>query len=543
MSDTKRTPKWVIMVYLAADDTLANFAIESLKQLKATATEDVVVAAQFDPDGLSNEHQVRRYVFNESTRNKPLLDDNQFWKNTDHRSLNMTDPQTLSDFMNWVYEDYPAENYCIVFWGHGPEMLFELPLRSDRQTVPAGARALMPAQPQNGAPDAASTENRKTLGDYFTPAQLKEAFGQTNPREKKKLQIIAMDACSMSMCEYAHELQNEAKFLVASQEEVPDLSFSYDTLVELFTKSTDPRKLCQEGVGGYVKAYQEYFYNESTGMHPVTLAAVDLKKLGGLSDQLKKLSQALLSTPLGSADSQAIFLARAAAQDYVGGLYVDLHDFCDQLGGLSPRLKNSCDAVSDAIDTAVAARAGVVDGQVMEFIDEVKTVADGSESLGRSSKLLSHGLSIYFPYLKDDQTKEYIQQDLVKGIPRLIDKDSEMQAGLNELNSLSARIRYAVRQRMIQDIEDHYLDPPAQFGKDTGWYQFIQKGWSCILASQEPDKLDTRYLAHQCAKNLLDVIQNGAGGTGPAVSKKQPSPALQTDSRRKSKVQGASSGR
>ena len=42
-------PKWVIMVYIAADDTLANFAIESLKQLKETATDEVVVVAQFDP--------------------------------------------------------------------------------------------------------------------------------------------------------------------------------------------------------------------------------------------------------------------------------------------------------------------------------------------------------------------------------------------------------------------------------------------------------------------------------------------------------------
>ncbi|HEY2114831.1 MAG TPA: hypothetical protein VGJ51_07060, partial [Candidatus Angelobacter sp.] len=70
MSNTKKPLKWVIMVYLAADDTLANFAIESLKQLQDTATEEVVVAAQFDPDGLSGAHRVRRYFFDGTDRGK-----------------------------------------------------------------------------------------------------------------------------------------------------------------------------------------------------------------------------------------------------------------------------------------------------------------------------------------------------------------------------------------------------------------------------------------------------------------------------------------
>jgi Clostripain family len=218
--------KWVIMVYLAADDTLANFAIESLKQLKQTATNEVVVAAQFDPDGLSNEHQVRRYVFDKTTRNKPLLDDNKFWENSDHRSLNMADPGTLTGFINWVYRKYKAENYCLILWGHGPELLFELPARSDRQILPSGT------------------------GTYFTPVQLKQALQATDGTEKEKLRVIAIDACSMSMCEIAYELQGQAEFLVASQEEVPDPSFPYNTLVKRFCRGLDTKKLCQDGVGG-----------------------------------------------------------------------------------------------------------------------------------------------------------------------------------------------------------------------------------------------------------------------------------------------------
>jgi hypothetical protein len=484
-------PKWVIMVYIAADDTLANFAIESLKQLKETATDEVVVAAQFDPDGLSNEHQVRRYVFDKTTRDKPLLDDNKFWGGDDHRSLDMTLPDTLTKFMNWVYSDYPADNYCLILWGHGPELLFELPARFSSGSA-----------------------------TYFTPVKLKEALENTDPTEKGKLQIIAIDACSMSMCEIAYELKDEAKFLVASQEEVPDLSFPYHTLVDRFSKDLDVRKLCQDGVVGYVKAYQEYFYNESTGMHPVTLAAIDLKRMNALKEPLHKFAAELLSKASDPAVAKTIHSARGKSQGYVGGLYVDLHDFCDQLHDLaaSKKLKDMCDNVSKAIDGTVAARAEAVDGHVVEVVNGAIAASarvgdgrmehvDGRAVKSGNPKLLSHGLSIYFPYLKDGKEKKYIEEDLVKGIPRMIDKDSEMLASFQALNALSIRIRHDVRRQMIKDIEEYYQKTGFDFATDTNWYRFIQQGWSRILAQEEPDYIDTRYLAQQCVKNLLKVIQ------------------------------------
>ena len=112
----------------------------------------------------------------------------------------------------------------------------------------------------------------------------------------------------------------------------------------------------------------------------------------------------------------------------MGGLYVDLHDFCDKLGERASQLSKKCDDVSTAIDAAVTAHAGIVDGRVVEVVND-EPVKSGNPGL------LSHGLSIYFPYLKDGKEKDYIKQDLVKGIPRMVDKDSEMMAGYQALNA------------------------------------------------------------------------------------------------------------
>jgi hypothetical protein len=341
------------------------------------------------------------------------------------------------------------------------------------------------------------------------PVELKNALNLADVVNKGKLTIIGLDACSMSMVEIAYELHGLAKFMVASQEEVPDTSFSYRSLVDRFRKGKVAEELCREVVVDYAKAYQEYFFSEATAMHPVTLAAIDLTRMEKLKEPLRQLAAALLSAARKNSESaKAIYFARQNSQSFVGGLFVDLHDFCDKLGQKVQDLKAVCRKVSEAIDDVVSAHAGVVDGRVLESGDP---------------KLLSHGLSIYFPYLKDGSEKQYLDQKLVKGIPRMIDKDNELVTGYQQLNSVVASIRYSVRRQMIKDIEGYYQGKSFEFAQATEWYQFIQRGWSRILASQilasrKPVNIDTVYLAQQCVQNLLKIIDDAppppSGGAG-----------------------------
>jgi len=49
-----------VMVYIQADDTLANFAVQSLRELKRAANDQVTVAAQFKAN---EQTDIYRYVF------------------------------------------------------------------------------------------------------------------------------------------------------------------------------------------------------------------------------------------------------------------------------------------------------------------------------------------------------------------------------------------------------------------------------------------------------------------------------------------------
>src|ERR1035437_307439 len=99
---------WTIMLYIAADDTLANFAVESLKQLNKSARvpadptdeANVVVAAQFSIDAPGGQ-SIPRYIFNESSGEnlgsslqEPL-----------NAPPDISEQQALMSFLEWVYNN------------------------------------------------------------------------------------------------------------------------------------------------------------------------------------------------------------------------------------------------------------------------------------------------------------------------------------------------------------------------------------------------------------------------------------------------------
>src|SRR5262249_53977337 len=120
--------KWTIMVYINADNILANFAVESLKQLRNAASPNVTVIAQFD----DNQHpDARLYLFkgDESTRNEPLQESlipkDELAKLEHIHDVDMTRPETLTEFIDFATEKSKTDRYCLILWGHGIELLLD----------------------------------------------------------------------------------------------------------------------------------------------------------------------------------------------------------------------------------------------------------------------------------------------------------------------------------------------------------------------------------------------------------------------------------
>src|SRR5215813_11735603 len=342
MNDTNQQTmaEWTIMVYLAADDILANFAIESLKQLRRSAGRDIVVAAQLDVDGPFARQKLRRFIF-DGLRNEDAKIDDDVVERLDPRT-NMIDPKTLTAFIKWVYTQprCKAKRHCLILWGHGPELLAE--------PAPAGK------SPKLKAPVAGGSK-----GLYLTPPQLRQALesAQTG-RQQPMFEIVGLDACSSSIVEIASELRTYAQFMVASQEDVPDMSFPYQRLLQRFrTSEEDVRGICKIGVEGYLRNYQDYVFGAGTGTSKITLSTLNLKNLDSITSPIEDLAKALLSaiSRNSGAMGRLILKARKKAHGFVAGLFVDIFDVCDKLiKGLRTmkitdhKLRSACERVLSA---------------------------------------------------------------------------------------------------------------------------------------------------------------------------------------------------
>src|SRR5947209_115143 len=120
---------WTVMVYLAADNNLDNFGVDSLRQMKAAATDKINIVAQFDTGPMN---PTRRYYFDGTARFGPLDDSRVEQFSPTHAG----DPENLSDFIVWAAQHYPAGHYLTIIWGHGGGIDDDFPQAPDNSFVP-----------------------------------------------------------------------------------------------------------------------------------------------------------------------------------------------------------------------------------------------------------------------------------------------------------------------------------------------------------------------------------------------------------------------
>lgn len=474
--------RWTILLDIAADGLLANFAIESLKQLKGSTSlagepldeAEVTVAAQFSVDAPAGQ-KIPRYIFGPGVSKGRLSD---YIAGYLEAPRTMTEQQALIDFLQWAFEqkELDADYYALILWGHGPELLMQ--------------------------PPAGSGHNDISL--YLTPADLRIALQVVAPlpNQKKYFDLIGFDACSMSMLEVAYELRECAAYMVASQEEVPDLSFPYEAIVPMFRKKgTDLEALLRAGVYTYIRTYVDYINDATTGMRPATLSALRISRCDPLKEALRRLSCALHAAQKQPGLPSLLLKAREAARDFVSGLYVDLYDFAAGLitvldaGACAYRRRNSkqrvvatdpedwqhsiCQACNDILALLEEDSEGEGDLLVLANCSEDETC---------------HGLSLYMPYLSNDQWM---------GINRPMIKGGDATRGGKDfsavLNDASPQQLLCERRELIADTEHYY--ETLQLSQDTGWYRFIVEQWTPILVTIAAKNLDDLYSADQAALN------------------------------------------
>jgi len=379
------------MVYMGGDNgtvlsSLEDAGNDDLMEMKQVgSTNQVNVVAQFDR---MSDHRTRRYYITKggnATRDEVA----------DLGPTDTGDPRVLCDFIAWAVANYPAERYALVLWNHGTgwkeDDVYGMGRRLARAVITSGqARQLVHRRASRaffsttmtqilGQPPARRgilfDDSSKDFLDNLELANVLDFAVQTIGR---KLDLLGMDACLMSMLEVAYQSRRGATVMVGSEETEPGDGWPYHRVLAALTANPQmtPQQLGTIVVQEYVASYDKGPLSEA-----VTQSALDLGQAQSVVAAVDALAQALIAGLQDHATYMAIAKARRDTQSFYDRDYLDLYNLATLLHKYcqSPEIRAAAQRVIDLLQPDPQA------GFVL-----------GTKSLGREMAE-SHGVSIYFP--------------------------------------------------------------------------------------------------------------------------------------------------
>jgi Clostripain family len=367
---------WTFMIYMAGDNNLDANGLQDLKEMKRVGTTaDLNVVAQFDSD--SDAHRTKRYLL---TKGSDLARDVVGTLGT----TNTGDPKNLVDFATWAITNYPAQRYAMVLWNHGQgwddtDIYAGERHRSLRRVGSGRVRHALFHKPVRQLLQGATRNPMITRAillddnakDFLDNLEMKEVVKAVHKKLRRKLDLLGMDACLMSMPEVGYQMRDHVAFTVGSEETEPLDGWPYTDILGKLAKAPN---MTPDALGKVV--VNEYLASYRGGSDAVTQSLSDLGQSTRLAAAVKALAASLKTALRDPAARSAVRDARDRVQTYEVPDNVDLADLCVLIkGGAVPaKVKAACDGVLAALKNYVVS-SGYIGGKM------------------RNSK----GASIYFP--------------------------------------------------------------------------------------------------------------------------------------------------
>ncbi len=303
---------WLIMVYLDADDnTLELDLLLDLQEMEVVgSTEDVHIVVQIDRheggfEGMDDFTSTRRYYITQNedpnTIGSRMIED--------LGELNMGDGGTLTDFIAWAVDSYPARKTMLILSDHGIGWPGGF---GDPLPVAAGGDGLL-------------------MGEWFGHnnlwlMELDEALA--NGLEETGLEqfdVVGFDACLMAQMEVFTAIAPYARYAVASEETEPGVGWAYaawlDDLVQNPEWNGDDvtKSIVETYIDGDLRPHWDAgFVGDATPeqvatvlFHDATLTAVDLSAIPAANEALDAFAVAL-----SNIDQGEVAKARTYAQAF-----------------------------------------------------------------------------------------------------------------------------------------------------------------------------------------------------------------------------------
>lgn len=264
--------QWTIGIYMCADNGMSEQAYDDIgEMLQIGSTSEVNIVVQVDNTARDTNPNCRRYYIRKSGLD--LI--------ANLGELDMADTAVLADFIGFLAQHYPAQNYFLIIWDHG-----------------TGWRA------GYGPQRAVLIDESHAHMMGVAGGELRAALKNGAKRLGRKLRIIGFDACLMGSIEVAAELIPSADYLLASEAVVEWDGFPYDQFLGRLTArpTATPEEFLPEMCADYVANYP----NENA-----CLSAINLRQL----ERILKILRPILQDSINPR-STGFRLARTGVQTF-----------------------------------------------------------------------------------------------------------------------------------------------------------------------------------------------------------------------------------
>ncbi len=394
------TAEWLILVYMNGKNNLVSFALQDFLEMASVGSTDAVsVVVQLGRPEKGNHPTydawsgVKRYFVKKDM--KPSVDEALMHvADAKDPKGDMGSPAVLDEFVAWALAKYPTRKKLLVIWNHGQGWRFQA--HPSTMRFAAATRALT-------RDEASELSDARIVGTYRSVSsdddhrsilynKQVQTLLERRASEGIRFNIVAYDACLMSMIETAYSLRNCTDYLIGSQELEPGAGWDHGIfLKKLIAKpSMNPEEVARTVVESYQERYGNY--------DMTTLSAVRLKGIQNVCQTISVAAKALMN----DRDASYPVLAKVrgslrAFADYEGvGFGVDCESLFERIAATSvdPAVKNS------AIDVAAGVKSLIVANYAS---DQTKAYSP-------------RGLAIYFPltrseFERDPDSKGYLRSN------------------------------------------------------------------------------------------------------------------------------------
>ena len=279
-------------------------------------------------------------------------------------NANMGLPETLSAFLNYCGENYPADHNALILWDHGGGPLWGY-----------GVDELYDSD------SLLLTEMRTAMdGSVFHGGA-----------DGMKLDMVGFDACLMGSLECMTIWKDYAEYYVGSEETEPGDGWNYEFLKVLEETGiySDSGTFAKSVGDSILTSYEEYYDGKkSETFNPdLTLACIDLSGIDALNAAIDAVAEKMADDVEGGgyaglmqdrSDIKSFGMTRGSEGE-VSFFYdlVDMGDFADHMGAFYPE---EAAAVREALGAAVARKYANIDD--------------------------SSGMTLYYPYKNKGQFEQ-----------------------------------------------------------------------------------------------------------------------------------------